>query len=158
LIGLPESSGGRVRSYPQPALSSSPCSHITRGMNNRPVGGRSSETQSHLTIINQWWSLRLAGDQSQAVRCVVTFCRNLASVDVNKFSCIIYFIITFHKCAFNMTCTDNAAINCCSAQKGSITFNCDQSCKATLQHKLLKDLPPALIRQADEGSSAQRSC
>jgi hypothetical protein len=30
-----------------------PCSRITRGMNNRPVGGRSSETQSHPVIINQ---------------------------------------------------------------------------------------------------------
>jgi hypothetical protein len=30
-----------------------PCSHITRGMSNRLVGGRSSDTQSHL-IINQW--------------------------------------------------------------------------------------------------------
>jgi hypothetical protein len=30
-----------------------PCSHITRGMNKRPVGGRSSETYSHPIIINQ---------------------------------------------------------------------------------------------------------
>jgi hypothetical protein len=28
-------------------------SYITEGMNNRPVGGRSSETQSHSIIINQ---------------------------------------------------------------------------------------------------------
>jgi hypothetical protein len=44
-VGQRKSSGGRIRSYPQPASShSSPCSHITRGINNRPVGGRSSET------------------------------------------------------------------------------------------------------------------
>jgi hypothetical protein len=30
-----------------------PCSHITPGMNNRRVGGRSFETQSHPIMINQ---------------------------------------------------------------------------------------------------------
>jgi hypothetical protein len=45
MAGLPESSGGRVRSYPQLASSPwPPCSHMTRAMNNRPVGGSSSET------------------------------------------------------------------------------------------------------------------
>jgi hypothetical protein len=31
----------------------SPCSNITRGMNNRPVGGRSSETQSHPILMKE---------------------------------------------------------------------------------------------------------
>jgi hypothetical protein len=49
LVGLPESSGGRVRSFP---LSTSfhhsfPWSYTTWGKNKRPVGDRSSETQSH---------------------------------------------------------------------------------------------------------------
>jgi hypothetical protein len=53
LVVLPESSGGRVRSYPQPA--SSPwLSMLTYrpGMNSRLVGGCSSETWSH-PIIHQ---------------------------------------------------------------------------------------------------------
>jgi hypothetical protein len=47
LVGLPESSGGRVRSFPLSTSSfhrGSPCSYITWGMNNKPVGGHSSET------------------------------------------------------------------------------------------------------------------
>jgi hypothetical protein len=49
LVGVPGSSSGRVRSYPQPASSSSSSSWLSMltyhtGMNNRPVGGRSSET------------------------------------------------------------------------------------------------------------------
>jgi hypothetical protein len=47
LVSLPESSDGRVRSYPHLASlyhHGSPCSHITWGMNNRPIGVRSSET------------------------------------------------------------------------------------------------------------------
>jgi hypothetical protein len=46
---LPESSGGRVRSFPL-SISfhhGSSCSYITSGMNNTPVGGRSSETWSY---------------------------------------------------------------------------------------------------------------
>jgi hypothetical protein len=49
LIGLPESPDVRVRSFP--LLISfhhdSPCSYITWGMNNRPVGGSISETSPH---------------------------------------------------------------------------------------------------------------
>jgi hypothetical protein len=46
LVGMPESSGGRIIS---PLSTSSlrygsPCSHITWWMNNWPIGGRSSET------------------------------------------------------------------------------------------------------------------
>jgi hypothetical protein len=50
LVGLPESYGRRIRS---PPLSTSSFhrgpahSHITRGMNYWPVGGRSSETYYH---------------------------------------------------------------------------------------------------------------
>jgi hypothetical protein len=49
LVGLLESSGGLIRSFP-PSISfhhGSPFSCITSGMNNRPVGSRSSETYSH---------------------------------------------------------------------------------------------------------------
>jgi hypothetical protein len=51
LVGLPESSGGRVTSYPHHHHGS----YITKGMNNRPVGGRSSETVSlhHNQSINR---------------------------------------------------------------------------------------------------------
>jgi hypothetical protein len=55
MVGLPESSGGWIRSYPLPVSSppGSPWSRITRGMNSRPVGGRNSETYTHPIIINQ---------------------------------------------------------------------------------------------------------
>jgi hypothetical protein len=61
LVQLQESSGGWVRSFPLLTSSfhhGSPCSYITRGMNNRPVGGLSSETWSHpidiIIIIIKW--------------------------------------------------------------------------------------------------------
>jgi hypothetical protein len=47
LVGLPESSGGRVRRFPLSTLSfqhGPQCSCITWGMNNRPLGGCNSET------------------------------------------------------------------------------------------------------------------
>jgi hypothetical protein len=48
LVGFSVSSDGQIRGFPL-SISfhyGSPCSYITWGMNNRPVGGRSSETQS----------------------------------------------------------------------------------------------------------------
>jgi hypothetical protein len=53
LVGLPETSGGRVRSYPSWHHHHHGSPLITWGMNNRPVGGCSSETQSHPIINNQ---------------------------------------------------------------------------------------------------------
>jgi hypothetical protein len=47
LVGLSESSGGRVRSYPQPASSSLPWLSVLTynpGDKQRPVGDRRSET------------------------------------------------------------------------------------------------------------------
>jgi hypothetical protein len=46
LVGLAESAGGRIRSFPLLTLFNHdfPCSYITWGMNNMPIGGRSSET------------------------------------------------------------------------------------------------------------------
>jgi hypothetical protein len=47
MVRMPESSGGQIRSFPQPASPfhhDCPCSPITWAMNNRPTGGRSSET------------------------------------------------------------------------------------------------------------------
>jgi hypothetical protein len=46
LLGLSESSGGRVSNHPQPSSSSSWLSMLTYhpGTKNRPAGGRSSET------------------------------------------------------------------------------------------------------------------
>jgi hypothetical protein len=55
LVGLPESSGGQVRSFIQPA-SLSPWlsfSHIIQGMNNRLGGGRGSEMSHPINMINQ---------------------------------------------------------------------------------------------------------
>jgi hypothetical protein len=50
-----ERSGGRIGSFPPLYIThhSSPCSYIIWGMNNRPVGGRSSGTQSHPFDINK---------------------------------------------------------------------------------------------------------
>jgi hypothetical protein len=62
LVGLPESPGGPVRNSPLSTsfYHGSQCSYITFGMNNRPVGGRSSETWSHaidmIIIIYEGWS------------------------------------------------------------------------------------------------------
>jgi hypothetical protein len=53
-VGLPESSGGRIRSFLMPIHHGFPFSYIMWGMNTRPVGDHSSETQSHpinMTII-----------------------------------------------------------------------------------------------------------
>jgi hypothetical protein len=49
LVRLQESSGGRTRSFPLSILfrHGSPCSYSIWGMNNRPVGGCSSETLAH---------------------------------------------------------------------------------------------------------------
>jgi hypothetical protein len=50
LVGLPGSCGEPFRTFPLSTLSfhhGSPCWYIIWGMNNSPVGGRSSETQSH---------------------------------------------------------------------------------------------------------------
>jgi hypothetical protein len=50
VVGLPESSTGRIRSFPQSASSfqqGSPSSFITLGINNRPVGVYNSETYSY---------------------------------------------------------------------------------------------------------------
>jgi hypothetical protein len=49
LVVLPESSGEQIRSFSLSVLfhHSSPCSYITRVMNNRPIGGCSSEMLSH---------------------------------------------------------------------------------------------------------------
>jgi hypothetical protein len=55
LVGLPESSGGQVRSFIQP-VSLSPWlafSHIIQGMNNRLGGGRGSEMSHPINMINQ---------------------------------------------------------------------------------------------------------
>jgi hypothetical protein len=52
LVGLPESCGGRVRSYHQPAPWLTTL-HITWGLKNRPFGGRGSETWSHPIIISE---------------------------------------------------------------------------------------------------------
>jgi hypothetical protein len=49
MLGLPERSGGRIRSFPL-SISfhrGSPCSYVTWGMNNRLVSGSSSETLSY---------------------------------------------------------------------------------------------------------------
>jgi hypothetical protein len=59
LLGLPESSSGRIRTFPLYISfhHGSPCSCITWGINNRSVGGCSSETWSHpidmIVIINE---------------------------------------------------------------------------------------------------------
>jgi hypothetical protein len=55
LVEFPESSGGRVRSFSQRHHHyGSLCSYITRGMNNRSVGGSGSEIQSHtIDMINE---------------------------------------------------------------------------------------------------------
>jgi hypothetical protein len=49
LVGLPESSGGRIRSFPVSISfhQGSPCFCITWGMYNKPDGGYSSETYFH---------------------------------------------------------------------------------------------------------------
>jgi hypothetical protein len=49
LVGLPESSAGRIRSFSlsTPIDHGFSCSYIIWGMNNRPLGGRSSEMNSH---------------------------------------------------------------------------------------------------------------
>jgi hypothetical protein len=54
LAGLPESSGERVRNYPQQASSSPWLSMLTYhpGTSNRSADDRSSETWSHPIIIN----------------------------------------------------------------------------------------------------------
>jgi hypothetical protein len=51
LVGLSESSGGKIRSLIQPILfhHGPPFSYITRGMNNKPVVNRSLETYSRHT-------------------------------------------------------------------------------------------------------------
>jgi hypothetical protein len=63
LVGLPESSGGRVRSYPSwhhhHHHHGCPSSRIAWGMNNRPVGDHGSGTvSSHhnksFNVIHQW--------------------------------------------------------------------------------------------------------
>jgi hypothetical protein len=48
LVAFPESSGGRIRSSPQPTSS-----YITSGMNNRLVGGRGSVTPHSIDMLNQ---------------------------------------------------------------------------------------------------------
>jgi hypothetical protein len=58
LVGLPQSSGGRVRSSPHPASSSSSLPWLftltfTWEMNNRPVGGHSSDTSHTIDMIDQ---------------------------------------------------------------------------------------------------------
>jgi hypothetical protein len=45
--------------------------------------------------------------------CVGAFGRNLSSVPMKGFSCLIYFIQKFYKfCTFKAMCKDNDAINC----------------------------------------------
>jgi hypothetical protein len=55
LVGFPERSGGRVRSYPiqYHHHHGYPSSHITRGMRSRLVSGRDSETSCLIDVINQ---------------------------------------------------------------------------------------------------------
>jgi hypothetical protein len=51
--------------------------------------------------------------ESGARFCVGAVGRNLTSVAVKMFSCLIYFIKKFYKfCTLNAICKDNAAINC----------------------------------------------
>jgi hypothetical protein len=54
LVGLPDTSGGRIRSSLSILFHHSyPHSHIISRMNNRSIRGRLSETQSHPIIIDQ---------------------------------------------------------------------------------------------------------
>jgi hypothetical protein len=54
LVGMPESSGGRVRNFPHPASSPWLSTLIfTQGMNNRPIGSRDFKTSHLFDVINQ---------------------------------------------------------------------------------------------------------
>jgi hypothetical protein len=98
LAGLPESSGGSIRSYPQPASSSSPwMSMLTyhTGVKNMSVDGSSSETYTHPTIINQ----SMKANEKATRKSLKT---RLGNIYISKFSIYLkVFMLRFDFLCFN---------------------------------------------------------